>query len=57
MDDPEKASSHDDTPRDRSVERGETTPYIDPEVERRALRKFDFYVLPQMMLLMLLAYL
>lgn len=31
--------------------------YIDPELERAALRKFDVYVLPQMMLLVLVAYL
>ncbi|PGH09889.1 hypothetical protein AJ80_07599 [Polytolypa hystricis UAMH7299] len=31
--------------------------YVDPIIERRALRKFDIWVVPQMMLLVILAYL
>ena len=34
---------------------GETAPYIDPELEKRVLRKFDVWLLPQMMLLMLVS--
>ena len=32
-------------------------PYIDPVLEKRVMRKFDYYVIPQMMLLVILAYL
>lgn len=40
-----------------SIEQGETTPYIDPDLEKRTLRTFDLFVLPQMMILILIAYL
>lgn len=38
-------------------EQGESDVYIDPELEKRTLRKFDKWVLPQFMLLVLIAYL
>lgn len=38
-------------------EQGESEIYVDPELEKRTLRKFDIYVLPQFMLLVLIAYL
>ena len=31
--------------------------YVDSEIEKRALRKFDIFVLPQMAVLVLIAYL
>lgn len=35
----------------------ELTSYVDPELERHALRKFDKYLLPPLALILLLAYL
>lgn len=32
-------------------------PFIDPVLEKKVMRKFDCYVIPQMMLLIILAYL
>lgn len=40
-----------------SVDHGQTTPYIDSDQEKRTPRKFDLFVLPQMMILILIAYL
>jgi hypothetical protein len=34
---------------------GEAVPYIDPVLEKAVLRKFDKWLLPQMMLLMLVS--
>lgn len=36
---------------------GETTIYIDPAKERKIIRKFDMLVLPQFVIIMILAYL
>ena len=36
---------------------GDSEPYVDPVLERRVLRKFDCYVLPQILVMVLLAYL
>lgn len=36
---------------------GEAELFVDPELEKSTLRKFDRYVLPQMMVLVLIAYL
>ena len=36
---------------------GDCEPDIDPALERRVLRKFDCYVLPQILVMVLLAYL
>ncbi|KAF2168368.1 hypothetical protein M409DRAFT_53058 [Zasmidium cellare ATCC 36951] len=41
----------------KDSEHGEQEIYIDPELEKRTLRKFDRWVLPQFMLLVLIAYL
>ena len=38
-------------------ENGEVETYHDVELEKRTLRKFDFYVLPQFMIMVLIAYL
>ena len=43
------------TPVDRQM--GTSGAYIDPDLEKRTLRKFDKSVLPQFMLLVLIAYL
>lgn len=40
-----------------SIDNGNVVPYIDPQHEKRTLRKFDLCVLPQMMILILIAYL
>ena len=40
-----------------SIAHADAIPYIDPELEKRTLRKFDLFVLPQMMILILIAYL
>lgn len=39
------------------LDMGESVPYIDPVLEKKVLRKFDKYLLPQMMLLVLVSYL
>lgn len=36
---------------------GDVIPYIDPELEKKALRKFDKWLLPQMMLLVAISFL
>jgi hypothetical protein len=36
---------------------GDTIPYIDPVLEKQALRKFDKWLLPQMMLLVAISFL
>lgn len=36
---------------------GDSTPYIDPVLEKKVLRKFDKWLLPQMMLLVMVSFL
>lgn len=38
-----------------AAEVGSNTPYIDPEKEKRIVRKFDYLVMPQFVIMMLLA--
>jgi hypothetical protein len=42
-----------------ALEAGQVTEdvYIDPEVERRTIAKFDLYMMPQMMILQIVSYL
>ena len=44
-----------DSPVEQAV--GEAIPYIDPELEKKVLRKFDIWLLPQMMILVMISFL
>lgn len=42
---------------EREADQSSDTVTIDPEVERRCMRKFDLFVMPQILILLLLGYL
>jgi hypothetical protein len=48
-----KDTSSQESPIDHGL--GEAVPYIDPVLEKSVLQKFDKWLLPQMMLLMLIS--
>lgn len=51
--------THEEKEPERAADKldGDSEPYVDPVLERQALRKFDCYVLPQILIMVLLAYL
>jgi hypothetical protein len=53
----EKSTTGPDASSDNNVDASAVDIYIDPELERKVIRKFDRYVLPQFVVLVILGYL